>query len=102
MFHKKSLGQLVRIRFLILLTSLVTLMPRMSEAQMTVTGTITGTVRDQSGQVIVGARLSLLNPKTGEIRTAVTNETGDFSFVAVRPDVYTLKTEQGGFKSFEQ
>src|SRR5712664_3258044 len=71
-------------------------------AQMTVTGSIVGNVTDPSGQVVVGAKVTLSSPKTGESRNALTNETGTFNFIAVQPDSYSLKVEHGGFKTFQR
>src|SRR5437016_4053111 len=71
-------------------------------AQMTVTGSIAGTVTDPSGQVVAGARLTLTSEKTGDIRNTTTSNAGAFSFVAVQPDTYSLKVEHGGFKTFQR
>ena len=71
-------------------------------AQMTITGNISGSVTDPSGQVVAGAKVTLMSDKTGDVRTATTNETGAFNLAAVQPDVYTLKVEQGGFKTFQR
>lgn len=70
--------------------------------QMTVTGTITGTVMDPSHQVIAGATLVLVSENTREARTASTNEQGSFLFAAVPPDTYSLKIEHGGFKVLQR
>src|ERR1051325_10643998 len=48
-------------------------------AQMTVTGTIAGTVIDPSGQAIAGAKVSATNASTSEPRTVTANEVGAFS-----------------------
>jgi hypothetical protein len=71
-------------------------------AQMTITGTITGTIVDPSGQVIAGAKVVLTSPKTGDSRSAVANEVGAFSLNAVQPDTYTLRVQHGGFKAYER
>src|SRR5207302_8183507 len=71
-------------------------------AQMTVTGTITGTVVDPSGQVIAGAKIVLTSPRRGDSRSAVANEVGAFSLNAVQPDTYTLRVQHGGFKAYER
>ncbi|MBZ5586620.1 MAG: carboxypeptidase regulatory-like domain-containing protein [Acidobacteriia bacterium] len=65
----------------------------------TVTGTITGTVTDPSDQVIAGAKVTLTNDRTGEIRVVSTNDTGMFSIGALEPGPYSIKVEQGGFKT---
>src|SRR2546428_12853451 len=57
----------------------------------TVTGTISGTVVDASGSVIVGATVTLVNERTGDIRSLLSNDEGAFSFSAVQPGVYTVK-----------
>ncbi len=71
-------------------------------AQMTVTGTITGTVTDPSGQVVPGAKVTLTSEATGETRTAPTNETGTFNLVALPRGTYSLRVEHGGFKAFQR
>src|SRR5882672_5259745 len=71
-------------------------------AQMTVTGNITGTVTDPSGQVVPAAKVTLTSDKTGEVRTATSNESGNFNFAAVQPDTYSLRIEHGGFKAFQR
>src|SRR6266481_371122 len=71
-------------------------------AQMTVTGTVTGTVVDPSGQVIAGAKIVITSPKTGDSRSAVANEVGVFSLNAVQPDTYILRVQHGGFKVYER
>ena len=80
---------------------LVLLLASQALAQ-TITGTITGTVTDPSGQVIAGATLTLTNERTGETRSAVTNETGAFTFPAIPPSAYSLKVEATGFKTFQR
>ena len=64
----------------------------------TFTGTISGTVVDTSGQVIVGAKVTLTSERTGEAREAQTNESGTFTFPALQPGPYTVAVEQPGFR----
>jgi len=73
-----------------------------SLAQMTVTGTIAGTVVDPSGQIVPGASVSLTSQKTGDTRTTTVNVDGNFSFVAVPPDTYSLQVGHSGFKTHQQ
>jgi carboxypeptidase family protein/TonB-dependent receptor-like protein len=68
----------------------------------TVTGTISGTVVDASGQVILNATVTLLSERTGDKRTVATNDTGGFVFAAVLPGTYTVTVDQQGFRRFEQ
>ena len=71
-------------------------------AQMTITGSIAGSIVDPSGQVVTGAKVTITSEKTGDTRSATTNEIGAFNFAAVQPETYTLKVEQGGFKAFQR
>jgi hypothetical protein len=85
-----------------LLALLVLLLARPLLAQMTVTGAISGTVIDPSGQVIPGAAVTLVNEKTGDTRRASTNNVGVFNFVAILPDTYSIRIERNGFKTYQQ
>ena len=69
---------------------------------MTVTGTVSGTALDPTGQVVPGATVTLSSDKTKQVHSAVTNGTGAFNFIAVQPEVYTLKIEHPGFKAAER
>ena len=71
-------------------------------AQMTVTGSISGNMTDPSGQALAGAKVTVLSTTTSEPRTAVANETGAFNLVAVQPGIYTLRVEHPGFKVYER
>src|SRR5262249_46816821 len=67
-----------------------------------VSGSIAGTVVDQTRQVLPGAAVTLINDQTGESRTTPTNAIGVFVFSAVRPGTYTLRIELAGFSTFER
>lgn len=71
-------------------------------AQMTITGTISGTVIDPTGRVVPGAVVTVTSETTGNSRTAQTNESGLFDVVALPVDVYSLKVSHAGFKAFER
>ena len=66
----------------------------------TFTGGLRGAVRDANG-VIPGVTVELLNEETGINREAVTNEQGEYNFVAVQPGPYTIKAMLTGFKTYE-
>ena len=61
-------------------------------------GTITGTVRDDSGAVVPGADLLVANEATGLRRTGISNEQGAFTFAALPVGLYNLSVEMPGFK----
>ncbi len=70
-----------------------------ASAQVT-TGSIGGTVKDAQGGVIPGATVILIS-ETQNTRSApvVTNATGDFVFVNVKSDTYTLEVTMDAFKT---
>ena len=68
----------------------------------TVTGSITGTVRDVSGALIPNATIKLTQTATGVAREGVTNDKGDFVFSAVVNGEYTLSVTATGFKNAER
>jgi hypothetical protein len=63
-----------------------------------ITGTIVGTVKDSSGGVIPGARVSLINMDTNVQVAVQTDESGDFVAPSLLPAVYDVRTEAPGFK----
>src|SRR5205085_8956530 len=66
------------------------------------TGVVAGTVVDSTGQVVPGATVTLANENTGDVRTLVSNERGEFSFRALPPGSYSVKVELAGFRTIEQ
>ena len=62
-------------------------------------GDISGAVRDSSGASIPGAQVTLVNVDTNATRTAISNDAGFYSFPALPPGTYSVKTEKTGFKT---
>jgi hypothetical protein len=65
------------------------------------TGTIVGTVTDNSGAVVVGASVTLVDKATGDTRTTTTNDVGHYIFSNVPPSTYTIKFKQPGFSELD-
>ena len=63
------------------------------------TAAVLGTVKDSSGAVIPGAKVTLENVKTGVINVATANSSGNFDFVNVNIGDYRVKAEAPGFKA---
>ena len=63
------------------------------------TATVLGTVRDQNGAVLQGARVTLRNPATGITATATTDGGGDYSFPSVKIGTYRVTAELQGFST---
>jgi hypothetical protein len=67
----------------------------------TLNATLRGTVTDNSGSVVVGVAVTLLEPKTGQtVRQSSTLSTGDFEFDELKPGSYELHCSAPGFKMF--
>jgi hypothetical protein len=64
-------------------------------AQGVNTATLSGTVMDQQGQAVAGAKVSLTSTATGAERTTVSDDNGRYTLVGIPPGQYKL-TINGG------
>ncbi|MEO7142082.1 MAG: carboxypeptidase-like regulatory domain-containing protein, partial [Bryobacteraceae bacterium] len=64
-------------------------------------GTILGSVKDTSGGAVAGAKLSVRNEGTGDVRTLTTGDSGDFRFNAMQPGTYRVTAAAPSFKTSE-
>jgi Carboxypeptidase regulatory-like domain len=64
------------------------------------TALITGTVKDPSGAVVAGAKVTLRNSNTNIARSVTTNKDGYYSFSLVPIGTYELTVEQRGFEKY--
>lgn len=80
---------------LLLVFSAVTLMAQTDRA------TITGTVRDQSGKVIVGAHLTVRALSTGVEHKTVTDSAGVYIVTSLATGLYKVAVQSEGFTSQE-
>jgi Carboxypeptidase regulatory-like domain/TonB-dependent Receptor Plug Domain len=88
-------------RINVMIVSLLLLLCGESQAQL-VTGSISGGVTDASGGAVAGAKVTVINERTGEARTALSNDAGAFNFPALQPGAYTIKVERQGFRGLER
>jgi hypothetical protein len=65
-------------------------------------GALRGTVMDQNGGALAGAKVTLVNEGTNTQRATLTEAGGDFVFSEVVPGTYSVVTEAPGFKKFER
>jgi hypothetical protein len=63
--------------------------------------TVGGSVEDQSGAVIPGATVKLINKSANQALVARSDGEGKFVFINVAPGNYVLKGEAEGFKRYE-
>src|SRR5437868_6263211 len=73
-----------------------------AKAQVANTGSVQGTVLDQSGGAVPDASVTLTNSATTASLTAQTNSSGVFRFPIVAVGRYTLNVSKPGFKSYVQ
>ena len=69
------------------------------EAQQA-TALLTGTIKDSSGAVIPGAKVTLKNSNTNIARTANSNKDGEFLFTLIPIGTYEVEVEQAGFSKY--
>jgi hypothetical protein len=64
-------------------------------------GTITGSVRDSSGAIIPGAKVTVTNQNTNSGSVVETNGSGDYSVPSLPPGPYVVRIEKQGFRPSE-
>ncbi len=85
-------------RVLSLVTVLLVLSPVGLYAQET-TGTIIGTVKDETGGVLPGVEVTSRNTGTGLTRTAISDDEGRYRIPQLAPGSYELRVELAGFRT---
>ena len=65
-------------------------------------GTLTGTVTDSSGAVVVGATVTVTGAGTNAVRTATTDSNGSYTITNLSPGDYQLKVTHSGFADVKQ
>lgn len=61
------------------------------------TGVISGAVADKQGALIAGVKVTARNTASGEMRTTLTNQSGEYSFPALKPGDYALTFQMQDF-----
>ncbi|HYR87089.1 MAG TPA: TonB-dependent receptor [Terriglobia bacterium] len=64
-------------------------------------GRIVGTVRDASAAVVSGAAVIVKNERTGEERTTITSDQGNYTLPALKPSIYTVRATLEAFAPAE-
>lgn len=77
----------------------VTLLFHLSALAQTSTGAISGVVQDESGAVISGAKVTIMDVDTGISRSVVTEAGGRYHVPSLIPDHYQLRVEMTGFEA---
>lgn len=61
-------------------------------------GTLTGTVKDPSGSLVAGCKVTVTNTATGAARTTLTDSDGSYVAVNMEPSNYEITMEAPGFE----
>lgn len=88
----------VRLPFVMLAAVAVLLFANLAYAQVSPTGTLTGTVLDPSTASIAGAGITATNVATGRIVTATSGSDGRFVIANLEPGDYNVAVTKDGFK----
>jgi hypothetical protein len=75
--------------------------PTISRAQTT-SGTILGTVTEQTGAVVPNTPVQLINSGTSTQTQTKTNDSGFYQFVDVQPGIYRIVVQKQGFKQLSR
>src|SRR5713101_6747407 len=65
-------------------------------------GRILGTVTDQTGGVLAGATVSVIDTQRGLARTLTTDAAGEYNAPTLIPGTYTIRVEAKGFKRLDR
>jgi len=65
-------------------------------------GRILGTVTDQSGGVVAGATVTVIDTERGTNRTLTSDDAGEYNAPNLTPGNYTVRAEAKGFKKLER
>src|SRR5688572_29062422 len=92
----RRMESLMRVRAACIVVALFALLPSAAHAQ----ASITGVVKDTSGAVLPGVTVEASSPALIEkVRTSVTDESGRYRIVDLRPGTYTVNFTLTGFQS---
>src|SRR5271166_1517661 len=64
-------------------------------------GTISGTVRDTTGAVIPGAKVTITNTATNVVNNSTSNQVGEFTILSLQVGRYNVEVSKEGFRPAE-
>ncbi len=100
MFKKIGLHSAPLLFAAIIMSGVLGMFVPAAHAQATIsTGSISGTVTDQSGATVIEAKVTITNRDTGQALNVVTSSVGTYSSGGLIPGNYTVRVEAKGFKT---
>src|SRR5262245_43612883 len=82
----------------VLFSVLFIVVPSFAQTQ----ASISGVIHDPTGAIIPGVTVTITNPETNFVRTALTNEAGVYNLPGLQPGRYNIKVELPGFRPITQ
>src|SRR5450755_4071896 len=64
-------------------------------------GSIVGTVTDEQGAAVVGAKVTITSVTKNTVFEDTTNESGNYSVTHLIPETYKIHIEAAGFKGYD-
>ncbi len=92
---------MIRLMCRTLVAVAIALLPGLAHGQ-NVSGTLSGTIVDQQGQVIPGATVTVINESTTDARVVVSDARGNFQALNLQPGTYTIRVEMHSFRTIER
>lgn len=89
----------LRLSFLLLAAIVMTQSVSWSQ---TAFGNLRGSVVDQAGATISGAKVTLTDESTNISRSGMTSSEGEYTFTNINPSTYSVTVENPGFKKVER
>ena len=86
----------------IALALLLALLASLTATAQSTAGRILGTITDQTGSSVAGAKVTVTDMQRGASRTLVTDTTGTYLAADLQPGTYQVQVEAKGFKTIER
>src|SRR5262249_61747219 len=64
-------------------------------------GSVLGTVTDQQGAAVAGAKVTVTSVSKGTVEETTSNADGNYTVSHLIPDIYNVRVEATGFKAYE-
>ena len=78
------------------------LAPAFLWAQQNADATLTGSVQDQQGNMVIGAMVTVTDASTQKVKTVLSGQDGSFSLSGLHSGLYTITVAKMGFQNFTQ
>jgi hypothetical protein len=98
---KDDLATLSRVFVALVIPLLVLTLSYPNASAQTGSSSFVGTVTDQTGAIVPGAKVTVVNQATGVVKTVATNAVGEYEVDFLSDGTYTVSVEHPGFQKDE-